>query len=134
MGRPAKVMRVRLADDPVLASVQTRGSIGKTCPYCQVPVKPGAPTKICPACEIPHREECWLENGGCTTFGCAGTPGPARLHDHAAVATHRPAPALNSVDLTSALCALTAVVMSPQVGVTEAVGADRAGWNWSSTR
>ena len=24
----------------------------------------------CPACKVPHHQECWEENGGCTTFGC----------------------------------------------------------------
>jgi len=44
--------------------------VGKTCPYCQTPIKPGASTVICPKCNIPHHKECWEENGGCTTYGC----------------------------------------------------------------
>lgn len=47
--------------------------IGKTCPYCQYPVKPGAPTTVCSACGIAHHAECWDHNGGCTTYGCRGT-------------------------------------------------------------
>ncbi len=45
--------------------------IGKVCPFCQTPIKPGARVIDCPDCHIPHHEECWLENRGCTTFGCA---------------------------------------------------------------
>jgi len=45
-------------------------NIGKICPYCQTPIKPGIPVAICPACEIPHHKECWEENHGCTTYGC----------------------------------------------------------------
>lgn len=49
-------------------------NIGKTCPYCQTVIKPGAPIQVCPVCDIPHHRECWIENGNkCTTFGCKGT-------------------------------------------------------------
>ena len=27
----------------------------------------------CSACEMPHHKDCWIENQGCTTFGCQGT-------------------------------------------------------------
>ena len=46
--------------------------IGKTCPYCQTPLKPGVPATICGQCDIPHHTHCWYENGGCTTYGCSG--------------------------------------------------------------
>jgi len=46
--------------------------IGKTCPYCQYPIKPAASVKVCPSCGIAHHNECWQQNGGCTTFGCTG--------------------------------------------------------------
>ena len=48
--------------------------VGKTCPYCQTPLKPDANIVICQACGMPHHQECWMENGRCTTFGCSGTP------------------------------------------------------------
>jgi len=44
--------------------------IGKTCPYCQFPLKQDSEAVQCPACRVPHHQECWEENGGCTTFGC----------------------------------------------------------------
>jgi len=47
--------------------------VGKTCPYCQAPIKPGAPAVVCSACAMPHHADCWQENGRCTTFGCDGT-------------------------------------------------------------
>ena len=28
---------------------------------------------VCSACEMPHHKDCWIENQGCTTFGCQGT-------------------------------------------------------------
>ncbi|MCL6629134.1 MAG: hypothetical protein K6U00_06005 [Armatimonadetes bacterium] len=48
--------------------------VGKTCPFCQTSIKPGAQVFVCPACDMPHHTECWNENGGCTTFGCAESP------------------------------------------------------------
>lgn len=44
--------------------------IGKTCPYCLTPFKPGAAVVSCLRCGMPHHRDCWQENGGCTTFGC----------------------------------------------------------------
>ncbi len=47
-------------------------AIGKTCPYCQTPIKPGESVVYCSACSIPHHQQCWTEGRGCTTFGCQG--------------------------------------------------------------
>ncbi len=47
--------------------------IGKVCPYCKAEFKEGDDVVICSACEMPHHKECWVENQGCTTFGCTGT-------------------------------------------------------------
>ena len=53
---------------------QGSSQVGKTCPFCQSVIKPGAPIIVCPSCNIPHHKECWIENGNkCTTFGCKGT-------------------------------------------------------------
>jgi len=49
-----------------------RDYIGKNCPYCQTPIKPVDDVVVCTVCEQPHHRECWIENGGCTTFGCPG--------------------------------------------------------------
>lgn len=48
--------------------------IGKTCPYCQTPIKPGEQVVFCSSCGIPHHQECWNEGRECTTFGCSGRP------------------------------------------------------------
>ena len=45
---------------------------GKNCPYCSTPIKENRSAVICSECGMPHHEECWRENGGCTTFGCQG--------------------------------------------------------------
>jgi len=45
------------------------------CPYCRMPFDDSAPAKIyCTACGVPHHEDCYLENGGCTVFGCVRAP------------------------------------------------------------
>lgn len=47
--------------------------IGKTCPFCQMPIKAGVRIEVCPTCKIPHHAECWKENcNKCTTYGCNG--------------------------------------------------------------
>ena len=52
--------------------------VGKTCPFCQYPIKPGEKVTVCPACGVPHHADCWIENGkGCTTFGCTGSTNAA---------------------------------------------------------
>lgn len=56
---------------------------GKVCPYCKTEFKEDDDIVICSACEMPHHKECWVENKGCTTFGCLGTiksaPGSAPI-------------------------------------------------------
>ena len=45
------------------------------CPYCRMPFDGASPPKIfCTACGMPHHEDCYLENGGCTVFGCKRAP------------------------------------------------------------
>lgn len=61
-------------------------AIGKTCPFCQSPIKPGADHVSCPECGIPHHSECWNSNDGCTTFGCSGRT-PDHRGNQAAVST-----------------------------------------------
>jgi len=50
-----------------------KSHIGKTCPYCQFPIKQDSEVVQCPSCKVPHHRECWQDNGGCTTFGCNET-------------------------------------------------------------
>ncbi len=45
---------------------------GKTCPFCQFPIKQGSNSVVCAECCSPHHRECWQENTGCTTYGCRG--------------------------------------------------------------
>lgn len=70
------------ASSPTGAQPASGEMVGKTCPYCRFPLKPGEPALLCPACKVPHHLDCWQENEGCTTYGCRGisptaTPAPA---------------------------------------------------------
>ena len=45
------------------------------CPYCRMSFDEASPPRIfCTACGMPHHEDCYLENGGCTVFGCKRAP------------------------------------------------------------
>lgn len=67
--------------------------VGKTCPFCQFPVKSGDEVQVCSQCEIPHHAPCWRDNGGCTTFGCCGLAAVSR---GSAVATKKGVPETSS--------------------------------------
>lgn len=45
---------------------------GKICPFCKTAFTDGDDIVICSACDMPHHKDCWVENSGCTTFGCLG--------------------------------------------------------------
>lgn len=47
--------------------------VGKICPYCKSIIKENDAIVVCSSCSMPHHRECWVENQGCTTFGCVGT-------------------------------------------------------------
>lgn len=46
---------------------------GKVCPFCKTEIKPTDEIVVCSDCDMPHHKDCWIENQGCTTFGCLGT-------------------------------------------------------------
>lgn len=46
---------------------------GKMCPYCKSEILEDDDIVVCSECEMPHHKDCWVENEGCTTFGCSGT-------------------------------------------------------------
>lgn len=46
----------------------------RTCPYCQTTIATGEQCILCAECQVPHPPACWVENGGCTTYGCHHGP------------------------------------------------------------
>ncbi|MDE6636591.1 MAG: DUF2628 domain-containing protein [Lachnospiraceae bacterium] len=47
--------------------------VGKICPYCKSAFNEDDDIVVCSDCEMPHHKDCWIDNKGCTTFGCSGT-------------------------------------------------------------
>ncbi len=47
--------------------------IDKNCPFCKSTFGQTDTIVVCSQCDMPHHKECWIENQGCTTFGCLGT-------------------------------------------------------------
>lgn len=47
--------------------------VGKVCPYCKTAFTEEDDIVVCNSCEMPHHKSCWVDNKGCTTFGCLGT-------------------------------------------------------------
>lgn len=48
--------------------------IGGNCPFCGDLIKGSGLIVPCPSCRAVHHSDCWRENGGCTTLGCARVP------------------------------------------------------------
>lgn len=59
---------------------------GKICPYCKTAFKPDDEIVVCSECDMPHHKDCWIENQGCTTFGCLGAIKSAN-NDNSSVTT-----------------------------------------------
>ena len=67
--------------------------VGKTCPFCQYPIKPGEKVTVCPACGVPHHADCWQSNNNqCTTYGCTGRKQESEQTQHYNAAPVSPRP------------------------------------------
>jgi hypothetical protein len=66
------VLDITLEDIPGPSG--TGDAVGKICPYCRFPIKAGEAVQFCPSCGEPHHRDCWVENGGCTVYGCRSSP------------------------------------------------------------
>ena len=47
--------------------------VEKICPFCKTAFKETDEIVVCSDCDMPHHKDCWVENQGCTTFGCMGS-------------------------------------------------------------
>lgn len=63
-------------------------AIALLCAYCQAEIE-GPPYQPCRSCHANHHIDCWAENSGCATAGCANAPAPLQPPPPAAEA-HRP--------------------------------------------
>lgn len=61
-------------------SVAKAGAKPSICGVCQTAVKEGETCVTCASCNLVYHEECWNDNYGCATYGCAEVnalkPGP----------------------------------------------------------
>lgn len=57
--------------DPVDRKAPTAESPLGICSICQTEVAPHEQAHRCSKCELPYHRECWQENLGCATYGCA---------------------------------------------------------------
>ena len=55
-------------------SVLQAGDPDATCPICQSGIARDEVLVTCPTCEQVHHRECWVEVGGCGTYGCEQAP------------------------------------------------------------
>ncbi|HEO72618.1 MAG TPA: hypothetical protein ENN80_15275 [Candidatus Hydrogenedentes bacterium] len=50
------------------------GVVGQKCPICHAAIEPGEAVRKCSECKLWYHVECWADNCGCATFGCANSP------------------------------------------------------------
>ena len=83
-----------------------------SCSACHTTIAIGQQRHVCPECQIVMHEDCWRENGGCATYGCAQAnviePPPIPLNDRPTRANSPDNPVVNSTSgkLSSARRAL----------------------------
>ncbi|MHB9108170.1 MAG: RING finger protein [Armatimonadota bacterium] len=84
----------RLPGPDASSGMPASAHVGKTCPYCQTPLKPHDRVVVCPQCGMPHHQDCWQDNDGCTTYGCesAAAPPPTMPGDDRIDLTGMPLP------------------------------------------
>ena len=88
---------------------------GKICPYCKTEFRPGDDIIVCSECDMPHHKDCWVENQGCTTFGCLGTIKAADNTASSVTATQ-----MNYEDHRSTATPVSGVVFCTQCGAQNA--------------
>jgi hypothetical protein len=62
----------------VPSSYRAGAGVQATCPICQTAIAPQESVLTCPKCQQVHHRECWIEVGGCSTYGCEQAPALAK--------------------------------------------------------
>jgi hypothetical protein len=58
----------------ISSAVATAAEAGASCPICQTAIGVDEAVLVCPECQQVHHRECWVEVGGCGTYGCKQAP------------------------------------------------------------
>jgi hypothetical protein len=61
-------------DKQVIIARPLTSGVSQTCPICQTAIADGEKGIACPSCSQIHHQECWIEVGGCSTYGCPQAP------------------------------------------------------------
>ncbi len=65
--------KARLRQTTKTEEIKMNNYVGKICPFCKTAFNEDDEIVVCSNCDMPHHKDCWIENQGCTTFGCMGT-------------------------------------------------------------
>ncbi len=60
----------------VITAATSPGAGTASCPICQSAIGADEGVLTCPECRQVHHRECWVEVGGCGTYGCKHAPSP----------------------------------------------------------
>jgi phage FluMu protein Com len=66
------------SESQVVARPSSPGKTASVCPICQSAIDESDIEVLCPKCDQVHHQECWLEIGGCSTYGCPEAPAIAK--------------------------------------------------------
>lgn len=69
-----KVECLTTVDAKVIAATQAQAGAEAVCPICQSHIAEAEAILTCPHCQQVHHRECWVEVGGCSTYGCEQAP------------------------------------------------------------
>ena len=86
---------------PAPAPAPQRGQtvVLRECAICQSSIYPDEPTHPCPSCALVFHAECWQENFGCASYGCAQVNALApKIDIPAAAAAAAPADGTTAAD------------------------------------
>lgn len=61
-------------DSAIRPAIRRQPAALPFCSICQTNIGSAEPSRNCTVCDLPFHAECWDENRGCATFGCAGAP------------------------------------------------------------
>jgi len=68
----------------VITPTTSSGADGASCPICQTSIAAAEAVLKCPECAQVHHRECWVEVGGCGTYGCKHAPASSKEEQPAA--------------------------------------------------